>query len=270
MFKRVRIEHLTWRKNQGFDVWFLFLRSERGLFAIAKQQVLADSGEHLRRDVEERGDGVEREMLYDAGAATEQLVVTLMGRGTVEVLITGLELVEHVLADISAKFHVLDASVEELHQFLAADPPHTAGHHSLDGGQRRLTGQDTRIVGHELALEREPGEVIAPVADAPRHVLEAPALHVGEPTCRVALALQLLALAVFHHLALLPAELPKRPQVNAPVCFLEFLFHRDWRLFLFLLQYFLLYAGQRGYEILEANFAHTFIECTAQLIDFCL
>ena len=98
MFKRVRIEHLTWRKNQGFDVWFLFLRSERGLFAIAKQQVLADSGEHLRRDVEERGDGVEREMLNDAGAATEQLVVTLVGCGTVEVLITGLELVEHVLA----------------------------------------------------------------------------------------------------------------------------------------------------------------------------
>ena len=213
MFKRVRIEHLTWRKNQGFDVWFLFLRSERGLFAIAKQQVLADSGEHLRRDVEERGDGVEREMLYDAGAATEQLVVTLMGRG---------------LADISAKFHVLDASVEELHQFLAADPPHTAGHHSLDGGQRRLTGQDTRIVGHELALEREPGEVIAPVADAPRHVLEAPALHVGEPPCRVALALQLLALAVFHYLALFPAKLAQRLDVNA--IFPEFLFHRPFDL----------------------------------------
>ena len=50
MFKRVRIEHLTWRKNQGFDVWFLFLRSERGFFAVVKQQVLADSGEHLWRD----------------------------------------------------------------------------------------------------------------------------------------------------------------------------------------------------------------------------
>ena len=226
MFKRVRIEHLTWRKNQGFDVWFLFLRSERGFFAVVKQQVLADSGEHLRRDVEERGDGVEREMLYDAGAATEQLVVTLMGRGTVEILITCLELIEHVLADISAKFYVLDASVEELQQLLAADPPHTAGHHGLNGSQRRLTGQDTRIVGHELALEREPGEVVAPVADAPRHVLEASALHVGEPPCRIALALQLLALAVFHHLALLPAELAQPPQVNAPVCFLEFLFHR--------------------------------------------
>ena len=56
----------------------LVLRSERVFFAVVKQQVLADSGEHLRRDVEERGDGVEREMLYDAGAATEQLVVTLM------------------------------------------------------------------------------------------------------------------------------------------------------------------------------------------------
>ena len=92
----------------------LFLRSERGFFAVVKQQVLTDSGEHLRRDIKERGDGVKREMLYDAGAATEQLVVTLAGRGTVEVLITGLELVEHVLADISTKFHVLDASMEEL------------------------------------------------------------------------------------------------------------------------------------------------------------
>ncbi len=226
MFKRVRIEHLTWRKNQGFDVWFLFLRSERGLFAIAKQQVLADSGEHLRRDVEERGDGVEREMLYDAGAATEQLVVTLMGRGTVEVLITGLELVEHVLADISAKFHVLDASVEELHQFLAADPPHTAGHHSLDGGQRRLTGQDTRIVGHELALEREPGNVLPVIADAIRYILEAPFGDEAEPPCGVALTLQLVALAVSHLLALALAKLAQRLNINA--IFPEFLFHRQW------------------------------------------
>ena len=85
MFKRVRIEHLTWRKNQGFDVWFLFLRSERGLFAIAKQQVLADSGEHLRRDVEERGDGVEREMLNDAGTALQQQLIAFAGCGAVEV-----------------------------------------------------------------------------------------------------------------------------------------------------------------------------------------
>ena len=144
-------------------------------------------------------------MLYDAGAAAEQLVVTLMGRGTVEVLITGLVLAEDVLGNEGTQFHVLVASVEELQQFLAADPPHTAGHHGLDGSQRRLAGEETRIVCHELALERELGEVVAPVADAPRHVLEAPALHVGEPTCRIALALQLLALAVFHHLALLPA-----------------------------------------------------------------
>ena len=35
---------------------------------------------------------------------------------------------------------------------------------------------------------------------------EAPALHVGEPPCRIAHALQLLALAVFHHLALALAK----------------------------------------------------------------
>ena len=83
-------------------------------------------------------------MLYDAGAAAEQLVVTLMGRGTVEVLITGLVLAEDVLGNEGTQFHVLVASVEELQQFLAADPPHTAGHHGLDGSQRRLAGEETR------------------------------------------------------------------------------------------------------------------------------
>jgi len=198
---------------QCYDVKMLFLRSESGFFAVVKQQVLADSGEHLRRDVEERGDGVKREMLNNAGAATEQLVVTLMGCGAVEVQIARTELAEDVFGDFSAKFHVLDTPIEELHQFLAADPPHTAGHHGLDGSLRWQVVEESRIVGYELAFEREPGEVVAPVADAPRHVLEATALHVGEPTCWVALTLQLVTLTVFHHLALLPAELAQRLNV---------------------------------------------------------
>ena len=41
-----------------------------------------------------------------------------------------------------------------------------------------------------------------------------------------------------------------------------------WGLFLFLPQYILLYAGQRGHEFLEANFAHTIVERTPHQIDF--
>ena len=59
-----RFTLLFWliEKVQCLDVKMLFQRSERVFFAVVKQQVLADSGEHLRRDVEERGYGVEREM----------------------------------------------------------------------------------------------------------------------------------------------------------------------------------------------------------------
>ena len=48
--------------------------------------------------------------------------------------------------------------------------------------------------------------MIAPVADATGYEFEATALHKAEPTCRIALALQLFTLAVFHHLALFLAE----------------------------------------------------------------
>jgi len=79
-------------------------------------------------------------------------------------------------------------------------------HHSLDGSLRHLTRQDARIVGYELAFEREPSEVIASIADASCYVFEATAFHEAEPTCRIALALQLFTLAVFHHLALFLAK----------------------------------------------------------------
>ena len=164
-------------------------------------------------------------MLHDAGTATEQLVVALAGRGAVEVQITCLVLAEYVLGGKGAQFHVLDVPVEELYQFLTADPPHTAGHHGLDGSLRGLARQKTRAVGHELALKREPREVVAPVAQAPRHIFEASVLHVCKPPSRVALALKLLALAVVNHLALPLAKLVQRLQVDAAVRLIESLFH---------------------------------------------
>ncbi len=65
--------------------------------------------------------------------------------------------------------------------------------------------------------------MIALVADASRDVLEAPFGDEAEPSCGVALALQLFALAVLHHLALALAELAQRLDVNA--IYPEFLFH---------------------------------------------
>ena len=68
--------------------------------------------------------------------------------------------------------------------------------------------------------------MIALVADASRDVLEAPLGDEAEPSCGVALALQLFALAVLHHLALALAELAQR--LNVYTVFPEFLFHRQW------------------------------------------
>ena len=68
--------------------------------------------------------------------------------------------------------------------------------------------------------------MIALVADASRDVLEAPFGDEAEPSCGVARALQLVALAVSHLLALTLAKLAQRLNINT--VFPEFLFHRQW------------------------------------------
>ena len=67
------------------------------LFAV-KRDVAAYLADGVGMDIEERGNVLQVEHIYDAGATTEQLVVTFMGCGTMEVLIACLELVEHMLA----------------------------------------------------------------------------------------------------------------------------------------------------------------------------
>ena len=67
--------------------------------------------------------------------------------------------------------------------------------------------------------------MIALVADASRDVLEAPLCDEAEPSCGVAFALELLSLAVLHHLALALAKLTQRLNINT--VFPEFLFHRQ-------------------------------------------
>ena len=63
------------------------------------------------------------------------------------------------------------------------------------------------------------------ITDAIRYILEAPLGDEAEPSCGVALALQLVALAVSHLLALALAKLAQRLNVNT--VFPEFLFHRQ-------------------------------------------
>ena len=151
-----------------------------------------------------------------------QQIVAFAGRGAVEVEIARTELAEDVLRNDSTQLHRLLALVEVLLQLLSCDPNHAAKHHRLNGGLRRTTIEECGVVHHELALKREPGDVRLVVTEAMRHVLEAPLGDVGQPPRRVALALQLVALAVSDRLALPLAELPQRLYVYTIIA--KFLF----------------------------------------------
>ena len=164
-------------------------------------------------DVEERGDVLQVEQINDAGAALHQQIVALAGRGTVEVEIARTELAENVLGNDGTQLHRLLALVEELLQLLARDPDYAAGHHGLDGGLRRTAVEERGVIDHKFALERKPRDVRPVVADAVRHVLEASLDDEGQPSCWVALALQLVALAVKDRLAFPLAKLPQRLEV---------------------------------------------------------
>ena len=176
-------------------------------------------------DAEERGDGIQGEMAGDARAAAEQQLVAFEGRGAVEVGVAGTGLTEQVLGNEAAQIHRLLILTEPLHQLFAAHTDDAGGHHRLDRGQCGATVEAGGIVARKLALEREPCDVLLVVADAVCHVLEAPLGDEAEPPCGVALALQLVALAVLHHLALALAKLAQHLDVNA--IFPEFLFHRQ-------------------------------------------
>ena len=143
----------------------------------SERDFFVDSGEHLRRDVEERGDVLQVEQINDAGAALHQLDVALAGGGAVEVNIARTELAENVLADVGTQFHVLQVPTEELLHLFASDPQHAAGQHGLDGGLCRTVVEEHGIVDHKLALEREPRDVRKVVAHAMIDIL------VGMCTC---------------------------------------------------------------------------------------
>ena len=70
------------------------------------------------------------------------------------------------------------------------------------------------MILHNNHLEGGECDILSDHADAVSHVLEAPFGDEAEPSCGVALALQLFALAVLHHLALALAELAQRLKVR--------------------------------------------------------
>ena len=153
-------------------------------------------------DVKERGDVLQVEVIHNAGTALHQQVVAFAGCGTMEVDVARLELVKNMLGNDGTQLHRLLALLEELLQLLACDPDNAAGHHRHDGGMRRTAIEVRRVVGYEFALERKPCDMFPVVADAMCHVLKATALYEGEPTCRVALTLQLVTLVVDDRLTL--------------------------------------------------------------------
>lgn len=94
------------------------------------------------------------------GRLPEQELVAFEGRGAVEVEVTLVALPQHVLGNDAAQLHLLRVLTEKACQLLAAHPVHAAEEHSLNRGLRRSPVKTVGIVGHELALERKPRDVL--------------------------------------------------------------------------------------------------------------
>ena len=211
------------KSGHGFLTFFEFLLNL--WLILAESGILSDYADGLGSDVKERGTVLQVKMLNYAGATLQQQLIALAGCGAVEVDISRTELEENVLGNDGTQFHRLYALIKILLQLLTRNPEHAARHHRLDSSLRWLAVEERGIVAHEFTLEREPGDVFL-VVTAMIHILEAPLGDEAEPPCGVALALQLLSLAVFNRLTLALAKLAQR--LNVDTIFPEFLFHRQW------------------------------------------
>ena len=179
-----------------------------------ERDFFADSGEHLPCDPDERGQLFQRHVVDDAGAATEQRKVTLVRVGDEQEAAADLELAEEMLSNETAQFHCLHVLPEELQQLLAADAHHAADLHRLNRRPRRSALQHVGVSPHELALEREPGVMLASVV-VMFHILELSTLDEGPPPCRLAFGFEPFAPPVVHGLAVLPDELIQPSEVDA-------------------------------------------------------
>ena len=190
---------------------------------LSEGNVATDDRNGLWADIEKRGDGIQGEMLHDAGTTAEQQFVAFARRRAVEVKIAGAGLTQQVFADDTSKLHRIHVLTEQLHQLFVTDSMYAAGHHRLNRGQRRAMIETGRIVAHELARKREPRDMRQSVADPICRVLEAPFCDKAEPPCRFALAFHQLSLLVIHALAFPLTEVSQLLQVNT--VHPEFLFH---------------------------------------------
>ena len=115
----------------------------------------------------------------------------------------------------TAQLHLFSVLTEKVHQLFAAHTEHAAGHHRLDRSLRWTTVEAGGIVARKFAFEREPCDMLPIITDAIRYILEAPFGDEAEPACGGALALQLVALAVSHLLALALAKLAQHLKVRS-------------------------------------------------------
>ena len=99
----------------------------------AESDIFAYLADGFGRDVKERGDVLQVEVLHDARATLHEQVVTLAGRSAVEVEIAQTKLAENVLGDDGSQLHRLHALVEKLSHLFTRDPENVAGHHRHNG-----------------------------------------------------------------------------------------------------------------------------------------
>ena len=180
----------------------------------AEGNIFAQFAQVGRRDVEERGDVLQREHLHHLRTAFEQSAVAAAGGVAVVVEVASIDHLEQVLQDLHVHLRHLRVVVEQRLQLLSADDAHLAGHVRLDAHLRHVAVEAIGEVGHELALEGEARAVVLALLVVMHHVLEASALHEGHPLRRLARLLQ--RLAALHHapLPMLHAVLPQDLQVQ--------------------------------------------------------
>ena len=179
-------------------------------------------------DIEERSDGVQRQVMDDAGASTEQQFVAFTGRSAVEIQVSVLKLAQNMVAHEVMKPHVLCVHGEELVKPLTAYPHHGAGHHRLYRKLRRTAIKQVGITAHHLAFKRKPRYMVAAVADAAHRIFEIPFLHEGKPFRRLSLLLHLFALLIADNLSVLFAIVVQRFQVNVRLVIPLFHDCKEW------------------------------------------
>lgn len=180
---------------------------------LSECNLLAEFAQVDGRDVEERGDVLQREHLHHLRTAVDEPTVAAAGGVAVVVEVTSLDHLEQVLEYPHVVEHHLRVTVEQRLQLASADDAHLAGHVSLDAHFRHVAVETIGEVGHELALEGKARAVVLALLVVVNHVLEAAPLHERHPLCRLARLLQRLAPQERPPLPVLHAVLPQELQI---------------------------------------------------------